>query len=65
MKKVCINPGCTSCGACEFYAPEVFVVTDVSHVKVNVDLEKNKANINKAISSCPVGVIKWCEYEKK
>jgi len=63
VKKVCIKPGCTSCGACEFNAPEVFEVTDVSHVKKDANLEKNKEKIQKAIKGCPVSVIEWCENE--
>lgn len=65
MKKLCIKPGCTSCGACEFNAPNVFEVTDVSHVKQTADLEKNKEHIKKAIEGCPMGVIEWCEDDKK
>ena len=65
MKKVIIHPGCISCGACEFYAPEVFQVTDVSHVKSDADLEKNKEKIIRAVQGCPVRVIEWRDDEKK
>ena len=63
MKKLCIKPGCVSCGACEFHAPEVFEVTDTSHVKKDADVEKNREQIERAIKECPFGVIEWCEDE--
>lgn len=61
MKKVVIEPGCITCGACEFVAPEVFEVTDISHVKQSADIEKNKELIKIAARSCPVNVIKYQE----
>lgn len=57
MKKVSIEPGCTTCGLCEFIAPEVFEVTDISHVKPDADLVKNKEGIKQAAQACPVNVI--------
>lgn len=57
MKKVSIEPGCTTCGVCEFIAPEVFEVTDISHVKKDVDMCKNKDVIKEAVRLCPVSVI--------
>jgi ferredoxin len=57
MKKVWINPGCISCGTCEFIAPEVFQVTDISHVKKDADLQANAEKIKQAVASCPVSVI--------
>jgi ferredoxin len=59
MKKVWIEPGCITCGACEFVAPEVFEVTDMSHVKEQVDLETHSNAIELAAQSCPVNVIKY------
>ncbi len=61
MKKVIIEPGCTTCGVCEFIAPEVFEVTDISHVKKDADYKKNKACIKEAAQLCPVNVIKYEE----
>jgi len=58
MKKVSIEPGCTTCGVCEFMAPEVFEVTDISHVKKNADIHNHKDEIEEAIRLCPVSVIK-------
>lgn len=58
MKKVWIEPGCITCGACEFAAPEVFQVTDVSHLKADADLQKHASAIEVAALSCPVNVIK-------
>lgn len=61
MKKVIIQPGCITCGLCEFLAPNVFEVTDVSHVKQDADVEKYQKEIAQAIQECPVQVI---EFEK-
>jgi len=61
LKKVTINPGCISCGTCEFTAPEVFEVTDISHVKKDANLEKNKERIKQAVRKCPVSVITFEE----
>ena len=61
MKKVIIEPGCITCGVCEFLAPEVFEVTDISHVKKAVDLQKNKEAIKEAARACPVNVISYKE----
>lgn len=57
IKKVIIQPGCITCGACEFAAPEVFEVTDVSRVKPNVEWSKNQQCVKKAVEDCPVNVI--------
>ncbi|MBT3456297.1 ferredoxin [bacterium] len=57
IKKIIIQPGCLSCGACEFLAPDVFEVSDISHVKSGVDLDKNREKIHQAVVACPVGVI--------
>jgi ferredoxin len=57
IKKVTIQPGCISCGSCQFLAPEVFEVTDMSHVKEGVALEHHQASIRNAAAKCPVQVI--------
>lgn len=61
MKKVWIEPGCITCGSCEFIAPEVFEVTDIAHVKEGVSLSCHAAKIRAAALSCPVNVIKYEE----
>lgn len=61
MKKVWIEPGCITCGACEFVAPEVFEVTDRCHVKKNAPLESQSDEIKIAALACPVAVIKYEE----
>jgi ferredoxin len=58
MKNVKIEPGCISCGSCEFIVPEVFQVTDTSHVRAGVDAEKFSVLIREAAAKCPVQVIK-------
>jgi len=58
MKNVTIEPGCISCGSCEFIVPEVFQVTDTSHVKDGVDVQKFETFIREAAAKCPVQVIK-------
>ena len=45
MKKVVIDPGCTTCGLCEFIAPDVFEVTDISPVKPTGNYEQYKEDI--------------------
>lgn len=57
IKKVTIEPGCITCGACEFIAPEVFQVTDISRVKQDVDLMGQADAIQQAAQACPVNVI--------
>jgi ferredoxin len=61
MKKVIIEPGCITCGACEFIAPQVFEVTDICHVKKNIDLASLTEEIRQAAMACPVNVIKYEE----
>lgn len=57
MKKVYIKPGCISCGTCQFTAPQVFEVTDVSHVKPDVNIDLHADAIVRAVEKCPVQVI--------
>jgi ferredoxin len=61
MKKLRIEPGCITCGLCEFIAPEIFSVTDVSRIKESAPLERYETEIENAVRGCPVAVIK---YEK-
>jgi ferredoxin len=58
MKNVTIEPGCISCGSCQFIAPEVFEVIDTSHVKEGVILDVFKERIREAAAKCPVQVIR-------
>lgn len=57
MKNVKIQPGCISCGSCQFIAPEVFEVTDKSRVKDDVDISLYHDRIREAAAKCPVQVI--------
>lgn len=59
MKKVTIEPGCITCGTCEFIAEEVFEVTQVCRIKSAVDFAKNKDLIEQAAQACPVQVITY------
>ncbi len=61
MKKLWIEPGCITCGMCEFIAPKVFEVTDISHIKQNADVQENMTEIEQAVIECPVSVIKFQE----
>lgn len=61
MKKVTIEPGCISCGSCEYLAPEVFEVTDISHVKKDANLVSCKEKIKQAAAACPMKVITFEE----
>lgn len=61
MKKVTIEPGCITCGACEDIAPELFTVTDICHIKKDVDLAALREKIKQAALACPVNVIQYQE----
>jgi len=63
MKKLWIEPGCITCGMCEFIAPKVFEVTDVSHIKPDADLQENAELIEQSVIECPVLVIKFQETD--
>ena len=63
MKKLWIEPGCITCGMCEFIAPKVFEVTDVSHIKPDVNLQENGELIVQSVKECPVFVIKFQESD--
>jgi ferredoxin len=65
MKKVIIEPGCITCGLCEFIAPDVFSVTDVSRVKPSIDYEQHAQSIEQAVQLCPVRVITCKELSSK
>ena len=58
MKKVMIEPGCITCGACEFVSPEVFEVTDICRIKKNAPIKENQDAVRQAAQACPVNVIK-------
>jgi ferredoxin len=62
VKSVTINPGCITCGSCEFIAPEVFEVTTVSQVRQNASIAQHSEAIVKAARACPVQVIAY-EHE--
>lgn len=61
IKNVTIKPGCISCGLCAFIAPELFQITDVSHIKANADLTKHEKKLKEAAEQCPVRVISYIE----
>ncbi|MHB8762998.1 MAG: ferredoxin [Deferrisomatales bacterium] len=48
---------CVACGACEQTCPEVFVVGDVSRVKVDPVPAEHQAAALEAEANCPVGAI--------
>lgn len=59
MKKLWIEPGCITCGMCEFIAPQVFEVTDISHIKPDAKITENQDLIEQSVQECPVFVIKF------
>ncbi len=61
MKKVWIEPGCISCGSCQYRAPEVFTITKSSEILPHADIQKHCALIKQAAQACPVKVIKYEE----
>ena len=44
---------------CEFIAPKVFEVTDISHIKSDANIQENAQLIEKSVQECPVSVIKF------
>jgi ferredoxin len=58
LKNVKIDPGCISCGSCEFLVPEVFKVVVTSQVQQGVDFQQYYDRIKDAAAKCPVQVIK-------
>ena len=58
MKNVTVEPGCISCGSCQFIAPEVFEIVSTSQVKYPVDFKAFEERIRNAAIKCPVQVIK-------
>lgn len=58
MKNVTIEPGCISCGSCQFIVPEVFEIISTSQVKKDVDIAHFADLIKEAALKCPVQVIK-------
>lgn len=61
MKKVIIQPGCITCGMCEFISPEVFEVTDICHVRQVTNIAQHDETIKQAVSACPVQVISYTD----
>ncbi len=59
MKKLWIEPGCITCGMCEFVAPKVFEVTDISYIKPDARIEENHQEIVLSVQECPVSVIHY------
>jgi ferredoxin len=63
VKKLSIEPGCITCGMCEFIAPKVFEVTNISHIKPDFDQAENNELIEQSVKECPVFVIKYEEQK--
>lgn len=64
MKKILtIKPGCITCGACEFIAPQLFQVTDICHVRPNIVPAEHETDIACAIQACPVNVIQYDDIQ--
>lgn len=58
-KSIHIKPGCITCGACEFIAPDLFQVTDICHVRPEADSKQHAQALEEAIAACPVQVIQY------
>ncbi len=63
VKKLSIEPGCITCGLCEFVAPDVFEVTDISHVKKEACFKTHATGIKEAVERCPVQVITYQDMD--
>jgi ferredoxin len=61
VKKVSIAPGCITCGLCEFIAPQIFCVTDVSRIIEAAPVDECTTAIEEAVVRCPVQVITYEE----
>jgi len=63
MRQPVINPraNCISCGNCQAVVPTVFRLGADGKAEVIKlpDYERYAANIDRAISECPVNIIKW------
>ena len=59
IKKVWIDPGCITCGTCEFIAPEIFEISDICQVKKDAQVATNEEKIKDAAANCPVNVIQY------
>jgi len=58
MKNVKIEPGCISCGSCEYLVPEVFKIIVTSQIKADSNIQEFQDRIRTAAEKCPVQVIK-------
>jgi len=58
LEKVWIEDGCTGCGLCEAFCPEVFVVEDLASVIGGANFSDNEETVIQAAENCPVQVIK-------
>ena len=61
MKKVWIEPGCITCGACEVACSKIFKVEATSTVIKDAPLDEHTEEIKEAAEICPVNVIKYEE----
>lgn len=63
MKKVVIEPGCTSCGTCAFIADDIFEVTEYCRVKKSCIEPHDEEKVEQAVQACPVNVIRTEEMK--
>lgn len=61
MKSVTIKPGCVSCGTCQAFCSEVFIVKGTAQIKPEADLIKHADKIREAAEICPVSAILYTE----
>lgn len=59
IKKVWIEDDCIACGNCESVCPEVFHVTDKSHIIKGVKFNSYEEEIKDAADACPVDAIQY------
>lgn len=59
IKRVWIDEDCIACGTCEGICPDVFQVTDRSHVSESADFNEYEDEIKEAAENCPVSVIQY------
>ncbi len=59
ITKLWIEEGCTSCGVCEDFCPNVFLVYVGAVVKEDADFGEYEESIIDAIDTCPAEAIKY------
>jgi ferredoxin len=55
---------CIGSGLCAAFAPDVFGTGDDDLVEILTDADPARADVTRAIVSCPVGALSWTNEEE-